>query len=49
MQVIWFRNWKELKSVDVIDHFHVLLLNPDPDFINEITGGDTAISERGIY
>jgi len=49
MQVIWFRNWKELKSVDVIDHFHVLLLNPDQDFIDEITGGDTAISERGIY
>jgi len=32
----------------VIDHFHVLLFDPDHDFIAEITGGDIAFSERRI-
>ncbi|KAK2026834.1 hypothetical protein LX32DRAFT_565496 [Colletotrichum zoysiae] len=38
--VIWFKNWRSLKSVHAVEHFHVMLFNPDPDFIREITNGD---------
>jgi len=43
--VIWFKNWKALKSVHSVEHFHVMLYNPDPEFLEEITGGDTPISQ----
>ncbi|KKK17353.1 hypothetical protein P175DRAFT_0429491 [Aspergillus ochraceoroseus IBT 24754] len=42
-QVIWFKNWKSLKSVHAIEHFHVMLRDPDPAFIQEITGGDVPL------
>jgi Protein of unknown function (DUF3605) len=35
--VIWFKNWKSLKSVHAVEHFHVMLYNPDPAFVDEIT------------
>ncbi|WYZ34415.1 hypothetical protein EsH8_I_000691 [Colletotrichum jinshuiense] len=38
--IIWFKNWRSLKSVHAVEHFHVMLFNPDPEFIREITGGD---------
>ncbi|TWU74498.1 hypothetical protein ED733_005416 [Metarhizium rileyi] len=38
--VIWFRNWTSLKSIHDVEHFHVMMYNPDPDFIREVTNGD---------
>ncbi|KFA70417.1 hypothetical protein S40285_00626 [Stachybotrys chlorohalonatus IBT 40285] len=39
-QLLWFKNWSALKSVHAVEHFHVMLLDPDPAFIREITNGD---------
>ncbi|KAL8802355.1 MAG: hypothetical protein Q9200_006607 [Gallowayella weberi] len=33
--VIWFKNWKALKSIQSVEHFHVMLFDPDPAFIEE--------------
>lgn len=38
--VIWFKNWGSLKSIHSMEHFHVMLFDPDPDFIKKITDGD---------
>lgn len=46
LQVIWFKNWKILKSVHAVEHFHVMLYNPDPNFVNEITNGDVSLSQK---
>ncbi|QSZ31248.1 hypothetical protein DSL72_000811 [Monilinia vaccinii-corymbosi] len=35
--VIWFRNWKSLKSIHAVEHFHVMLYDPDPEFVKEVT------------
>jgi Protein of unknown function (DUF3605) len=43
---IWFRNWKSLKSVQALEHFHVMLYKPDPEFLRKITGGDMAMAEK---
>ncbi|KAJ5337662.1 hypothetical protein N7452_004390 [Penicillium brevicompactum] len=45
-QMIWFRNWKSLKSVHAIEHFHVMLHRPDMEFVREITRGDVPLIER---
>lgn len=45
-QVVWFKNWKSLKSVHAVEHFHVMLNNPDMDFVREITRGDIPLIER---
>ncbi|KAI1075799.1 hypothetical protein F5B20DRAFT_558684 [Whalleya microplaca] len=37
---VWFKNWRSLKSVQAVEHFHVMLFDPDPKFIDEITHGD---------
>ncbi|KAI0879001.1 hypothetical protein GGS24DRAFT_317380 [Hypoxylon argillaceum] len=37
---IWFKNWRSLKSVQAVEHFHVMLYDPDPAFVAEITKGD---------
>lgn len=37
---MWFKNWAGLKSIHAIEHFHVMMFNPDPDFIRDITNGD---------
>lgn len=42
--VIWFKNWKSLKSVHAVEHFHVLLYDPDPDFIKFITNNDAPMA-----
>ncbi|KAL3465464.1 hypothetical protein BJX64DRAFT_252461 [Aspergillus heterothallicus] len=39
-QVVWFKNWRSLKSVHAVEHFHVMLQNPSPKFVQEVTGGD---------
>ena len=46
VQVIWFKNWKSLKSIHAVEHFHVMLYDPDPKFVEEITGGDVPLSRR---
>ncbi|EKV07843.1 Isochorismatase-like [Penicillium digitatum] len=45
-QVVWFKNWKSLKSVPGIEHFHVMLHRPDMAFVREITLGDVPLIER---
>ncbi|TVY75940.1 N-acetylglucosamine-induced protein [Lachnellula suecica] len=44
--VIWFKNWKILKSVHAVEHFHVMLYDPDPAFVKEITNGDVPLSQK---
>ncbi|KAL3963883.1 hypothetical protein ACCO45_000887 [Purpureocillium lilacinum] len=38
--VSWFKNWSALKSIHAVEHFHVMLFDPDPTFIHEVTNGD---------
>lgn len=42
--VIWFKNWRSLKSVHAVEHFHVMLYDPDPVFIKFITNGDAPMA-----
>jgi hypothetical protein len=42
--VIWFKNWAALKSVHAVEHFHVMLYDPDPDFVEFITNGDAPMA-----
>ncbi|KAK3940087.1 hypothetical protein QBC46DRAFT_459253 [Diplogelasinospora grovesii] len=44
--VIWFKNWQSIKSVKAVEHFHVMLFDPDPKFVEEITNGDVPLFER---
>jgi len=44
--VVWFKNWKSLKSVHAVEHFHVMLYRPDEEFLRRITGGDVPMTER---
>ncbi len=44
--LIWFKNWKSLKSVHALEHFHVMLYKPDQEFLSRVTGGDVAISDK---
>ncbi|KAI2466599.1 hypothetical protein F4781DRAFT_405089 [Annulohypoxylon bovei var. microspora] len=37
---IWFKNWRSLKSVQAVEHFHVMLFDPDLRFVDEITNDD---------
>lgn len=39
-QVAWFKNWRSLKSIQAVEHFHVMLFDPDMDFVRSITNGD---------
>ncbi|MCJ1470550.1 hypothetical protein MMC07_009196 [Pseudocyphellaria aurata] len=43
--VVWFKNWMSLRSVNAIEHFHVMLHDPDMEFIKEITHGDIPASQ----
>ncbi|KAG9238355.1 hypothetical protein BJ875DRAFT_480464 [Amylocarpus encephaloides] len=42
--VIWFKNWASLKSIRALEHFHVMLFNPDAAFLDKITNGDVPLS-----
>lgn len=42
--VIWFKNWASLKSVHAVEHFHVMLYDPDPEFVSYITNGDAPLA-----
>ena len=44
--VVWFKNWRSLKSVHAVEHFHVMLFDPDMDFVKHITGGHVPMCER---
>jgi hypothetical protein len=44
--VVWFKNWKSLKSVHAVEHFHVLLYKPDPEFMRDLTNGDVPMTEK---
>lgn len=45
-QVVWFRNWTSIKSVTAVEHFHVMLYDPDPASVRQITNGDVPLGER---
>ncbi|KAK5122549.1 hypothetical protein LTR85_003812 [Meristemomyces frigidus] len=44
--VIWFKNWSSLKSIHAVEHFHVMLFEPDMEFVREITNGDVSLEEK---
>lgn len=46
VQYVWFKNWRSLKSVLAVEHFHVMLFDPDPAFIDEITNGDVPLCRK---
>ncbi|KAK0657174.1 hypothetical protein B0T16DRAFT_385763 [Cercophora newfieldiana] len=48
--VIWFKNWMSLKSVKAVEHFHVMLFDPDLEFVMKVTNGDVPsfMIEAGI-
>lgn len=45
-ELVWFKNWKSLKSVHAVEHFHVMLYRPDAQFLEEITNGDIPFSSQ---
>ncbi|KAM4059041.1 hypothetical protein HRG_008088 [Hirsutella rhossiliensis] len=45
-QVMWFKNWSALKSIHAVEHFHVMMFDPDPDFIRDITDSDVPQCEK---
>ena len=45
-KIIWFKNWAKLKSIHSMEHFHVMMKDPDMDFIKEITKGDQPVSAQ---
>lgn len=47
-EFVWFKNWKSLKSVHAIEHFHVMLYRPDAEFLREITNGDVPMTEKFV-
>ncbi|KAL9615369.1 MAG: hypothetical protein Q9167_000197 [Letrouitia subvulpina] len=38
-------NWKSLKSIQSVEHFHVMLYNPSPEFMVQITQGDVPLNK----
>jgi len=44
--VVWFKNWRSLKSVHAVEHFHVMLFKPDLKFVEEITCRDVPLSVK---
>lgn len=44
--VIWFKNWASLKSIHAVEHFHVMIFDPDMEFIKSITGGDAPLADK---
>ena len=45
-KVIWFKNWRSLKSIHAVEHFHVMLYDVDPAFVQEVTNGDVSLLEK---
>lgn len=44
--VVWFLNWASLKSIHAVEHFHVLLYEPDEEFVERVTRGDVALRDK---
>jgi hypothetical protein len=44
--VIWFKNWSALKSIHAIEHLHVMLFDPDMEFVKSITDDDVPLAEK---
>lgn len=44
--VIWFKNWSALKSIHAIEHFHVMLFDPAPEFVRRVTNRDVPLAEK---
>jgi hypothetical protein len=44
--VICFKNWRSLKSVHALEHFHVMLYQAETEFLEKITNGDRPMSEK---
>ncbi|KAI5367208.1 hypothetical protein Slin14017_G022440 [Septoria linicola] len=44
--VIWFLNWASLKSIHSVEHFHVMLFDPDMQVVTRITHGDVALKDK---
>ena len=42
----WFKNWRSLKSVHAVEHFHVMLFDPNPNFVRAATNGDVPLAEK---
>lgn len=42
--LIWFKNWRSLKSVHALEHFHVMLYRAGPEYLESITNGDKPVS-----
>lgn len=43
---MWFKNWAALKSIHAVEHFHVMLNNPDPTVIRHITDGGEPMANK---
>ena len=43
--VRWWKNPKKLKTVQAVEHFHVLLYDADEDFLKDVTGGDRIVQD----
>lgn len=44
--VAWFKNWRSLKSVHAVEHFHVMLYDADAAFVKDITNGDVPMAAK---
>ncbi|CAK7273955.1 hypothetical protein SEPCBS57363_005915 [Sporothrix epigloea] len=44
--VVWFKNWRSLKSVLLVEHFHVMLFAPPAELIARVTNGHDPQSKR---
>ena len=45
-RVIWFKNWRSLKSVHALEHFHVMLYKAPHEFLQSILEEDVPNSEK---
>ncbi len=45
-QYIWFKNWRSLKSVHAVEHFHIMIYDPAPELVHQLTNGDVPLSRR---
>ncbi|THV69510.1 hypothetical protein D6D19_07078 [Aureobasidium pullulans] len=43
---IWFKNWASLKSIHAVEHFHVMLFDPDIDFVEHVTNNDVPLVDK---
>jgi len=44
-RIIWFKNWKSLKSVHALEHVHVMLYQAPKRLLDRVTAGDRPVSE----